>query len=232
MKVCVVGSGGREHALAIAIGRTADVVVTPGNPGIPGVTPEGHSITISGSPATEIGADLFVIGPEAPLVDGLADRLRAKGRVVFGPGADGARLEGSKAYMKEALSEAGVPTARHGAFSDRHEAVDFLHTLPGPWVVKTDGLASGKGVLVADSLEEAEADVVSKLSGEAFGEAGRLVVIEEGLVGAECSLHSATAVGCFRSLRPGTSSAWATPMPGPTPVAWARTHPCRSSTKT
>jgi phosphoribosylamine---glycine ligase len=189
MKVCVVGSGGREHALAIAIGRTADVVVTPGNPGIPGVTPEGHSITISGSPATEIDADLFVIGPEAPLVDGLADRLRAKGRVVFGPGADGARLEGSKAYMKDVLSEAGVPTARHGAFSDRHEAVDFLHTLPGPWVVKTDGLASGKGVLVADSLEEAEADVVSKLSGEAFGEAGRLVVIEEGLVGAECSLH-------------------------------------------
>ncbi len=188
MKVCVVGSGGREHALALALARTADVVVTPGNPGIPGVTPEGHSITISGSPATEIDADLFVIGPEAPLVDGLADRLRAKGCVVFGPGADGARLEGSKAYMKEVLSEAGVPTARHGVFSDPDDAVDFLHTLPGPWVVKTDGLASGKGVLVAESLEEAEADVVSKLSGEAFGQAGRLVVIEEGLIGVECSV--------------------------------------------
>ncbi len=107
---------------------------------------------------------------------------------MFGPGADGARLEGSKAYMKEVLSEAGVPTARHGAFADPDAAIGFLRTLPGPWVVKTDGLASGKGVLVTDSLEEAEADVVSKLSGDAFGEAGRLVVVEEGLIGAECSV--------------------------------------------
>ena len=189
MKVCIVGSGGREHALAIALGRTADVVVTPGNPGIPGFTPEGHALTVTGSPPDEIEADLYVIGPEAPLVDGLADRLRARGRTVFGPGADGARLEGSKAYMKEILSEAGVPTARHGVFSGADDAIAYLRTLSGPWVVKTDGLASGKGVLVADSLEEAEADIVSKLSGEAFGDAGRLVVVEEGLVGAECSVH-------------------------------------------
>jgi phosphoribosylamine---glycine ligase len=189
MKVCIVGSGGREHALAIALGRTADVVVTPGNPGIPGFTPEGNALTVTGSPPDEIEADLYVIGPEAPLVDGLADRLRARGRTVFGPGADGARLEGSKAYMKEILSEAGVPTARHGAFSGADDAIAYLRTLPGPWVVKTDGLASGKGVLVAESLEEAEQDIVSKLSGEAFGDAGRLVVVEEGLVGAECSVH-------------------------------------------
>ncbi len=186
--VCVVGSGGREHALALALGRTADVVVTPGNPGICGTTPEGHSLTSVPTPAEGIDADLYVIGPEAPLVDGLADRLRAAGRLVFGPGADGAQLEGSKAFMKEMLDEAGVPTARFGVFADPETAKEFLRQLPGPWVIKTDGLAAGKGVLVTDSLEEAEADVDAKLSGEAFGEAGRQIVIEEGLAGVECSL--------------------------------------------
>ena len=188
MIVCVVGSGGREHALARVLGRTADVVATPGNPGITGTTPEGHTLRSVDTPPEEVDADLYVIGPEAPLVDGLADRLRAAGKLVFGPGADGARLEGSKAFMKEMLAEAGVPTARFGAFSDVGEAVAFLRTLPGPWVVKTDGLAAGKGVLVTDSLAEAEADVVAKLSGSAFGEAGRRVVVEEGLTGPECSL--------------------------------------------
>ncbi len=186
--VCVVGSGGREHALALALGRTADVVVTPGNPGIGGRTPEGHTLTSVGAPPEEIEADLWVIGPEAPLVDGLADRLRAGGRLVFGPGADGARLEGSKVFMKELLAEAGVPTARYGAFVDPGAAHAFCRSLPGPWVVKTDGLAAGKGVLVTDSLEQAEADIEAKLSGDAFGEAGRRVVVEEGLVGPECSL--------------------------------------------
>jgi len=186
--VCVVGSGGREHALALVLGRTADVVVTPGNPGINGVTVEGHTLTSTAAPPEEVDADLYVIGPEAPLVDGLADRLRAAGKLVFGPGADGARLEGSKAFMKELLAEAGVPTARFGVFDHPAPAVDFLRSLPGPWVVKTDGLAAGKGVLVTDSLAEAEADVEAKLSGEAFGAAGRQVVIEEGLVGEECSL--------------------------------------------
>jgi phosphoribosylamine--glycine ligase len=186
--VCVVGSGGREHALAVVLGRTADVVVTPGNPGITGTTAEGHTITSVATPPEEIDADLFVIGPEAPLVDGLADRLRAAGRLVFGPGADGARLEGSKAFMKEMLAEAGVPTARFGVFTDPVEAKAYLATLPGPWVIKTDGLAAGKGVLVTDSRVEAEADVDAKLSGDAFGEAGRQVVVEEGLTGPECSL--------------------------------------------
>ena len=189
MKVCVVGSGGREHALALALGRTADVVVTPGNPGMPGRTREGHVITCTPAPPEEIEAGLVVIGPESPLVAGLADRLRAEGRLVLGPGADGALLEGSKAYMKEMLAEAGVPTARYGTFTDPAEAFAYLRTLPGPWVIKTDGLASGKGVLVTGSISEAEADVVSKLSGESFGEAGRRVVVEEGLDGTECSLH-------------------------------------------
>ena len=184
MKVCVVGSGGREHALAHVLSRTAEVVVTPGNPGM------ASPITVTAAPPSEIEADLVVIGPEAPLVDGLADRLRAEGRAVMGPGADGALLEGSKAFMKEVLADAGVPTARFAAFeaSQGADAVAYLETLPGPWVIKTDGLAAGKGVLVARTMEEARADVVAKLSGASFGEAGRRIVIEEGLAGEECSL--------------------------------------------
>jgi phosphoribosylamine--glycine ligase len=186
--VCVVGSGGREHALAWALGRTADVVVTPGNPGMAGETAGGRRITVTPAPPEEIEADLVVVGPEGPLVDGLADRLRARGRRVVGPGADGARLEGSKAFMKELLDEAGVPTARFGVFDRVDEAQRFLRELPGPWVVKTDGLAAGKGVLVASTVAEAEADIAAKLGGGSFGPAGRRVVIEEGLTGPECSL--------------------------------------------
>src|SRR5271166_2143392 len=114
--VCVVGSGGREHALARVLARTADVVVCPGNPGIAGRSPEGHTVTCTDTPVERVEADLYVIGPEAPLVDGLADRLRAAGKAVLGPGADGALLEGSKVFMKEVLSAAGVPTARFSTF--------------------------------------------------------------------------------------------------------------------
>src|SRR6202034_2405449 len=112
LRVCVVGSGGREHALALALARTAEVVVTPGNPGMAGTPVGGYPISISEIPPESVGADLWIIGPEQPLVDGLADKLRADDRVVFGPGADGARLEGSKAFMKEVLDQAGVGTAR------------------------------------------------------------------------------------------------------------------------
>jgi len=183
VKVCVVGSGGREHALAVALARTAQVVVTPGNAGIPGST---------STPAEEVDADLFVIGPEQPLVDGLADRLRAQGKLVYGPGADGARLEGSKAWMKEVVAAAGVPTARYGDFDELDAALAFLDTLPsgpdGGYVIKTDGLAAGKGVLVTTDRAEAEADVRDKLAGTSFGEAGRRVVIEERMVGPELSI--------------------------------------------
>lgn len=179
MRVCVVGSGGREHALAHVLSRTAEVVVTPGNPGIPGSVD---------TPPEEVDADLFVVGPEAPLVDGLADRLRAAGRLVLGPGADGAELEGSKAWMKEVVSAAGVPTARHGTFTDAESAFRFLDSMVPPFVVKTDGLAAGKGVLVTDSLTEARNGVEDYLSGAAFGDAGRRLVIEEGLVGPELSV--------------------------------------------
>ena len=192
-RVVIVGSGGREHALAHVLGRTADVLVTPGNAGIAGSTD---------TPATELEADLFVIGPEQPLVDGLADELRAQGKRVFGPGADGARLEGSKAWMKALFERAGIPTARHATFGpgQETEARAFLDTLAPPYVLKTDGLAAGKGVLVTDDRAEADAGVDAYLSGEAFGDAGTTLVIEEGLIGPELSVFAVcdgtTAVLC------------------------------------
>jgi phosphoribosylamine---glycine ligase len=183
VKVCVVGSGGREHAYATALAATADVVTAPGSPGIEGSTSE---------PVESIDADLYVIGPEVPLVDGLADRLRAAGKVVFGPGADGARLEGSKRWMKDLVASAGVPTARYGTFdaSELDAALGFLATMVPPYVIKTDGLAAGKGVLVTADHTEAAADVRDKLAGTSFGDAGRRVVIEEGLVGPEASVFA------------------------------------------
>ncbi len=179
----MVGSGGREHALAKALRRTADVVVTPGNAGMAAL-----GIECVAGPPLDVAADLYVIGPEAPLVDGLADELRAAGRLVFGPGADGARLEGSKAWLKSVLTEAGVPTAAYQTFDRPGPAVEYLRGLPGPWVVKTDGLAAGKGVLVTSDRDEAEADVLAKLSGHAFGAAGTRVVLEEALIGEELSV--------------------------------------------
>ena len=183
-RVVIVGSGAREHALAWGLAKSAEVLVTPGNAGI-----AAHGLACTSRSALELEADLFVIGPELPLVDGLADQLRAQGKVVFGPNADGARLEGSKAFMKDFLADADVPTADYEVFSDAEDAVNFLvESMRPPYVIKTDGLAAGKGVLVTNSLEEARLDVTSKLSGEAFGSAGATIVIEEGLGGEECSL--------------------------------------------
>jgi phosphoribosylamine--glycine ligase len=179
----VIGSGAREHALAWALAKSADVVVTPGNAGI-----AAHGFTCVDTPSTSLDADLFVIGPDQQVVDGLADQLRAQGKTVFGPGADGARLEGSKAYLKEFLASANVPTAAYGVFSDEAEALAFLATMTPPYVIKTDGLAAGKGVLVTRDLERASNDVREKLSGRVFSGAGRTVIIEEGLDGEECSL--------------------------------------------
>lgn len=196
MQIVVVGSGGREHALAHTF-RSAghEVVATPGNPGIPGSVGTAPEDLVTGT-------DLFVVGPETPLVDGLADRLRAAGAVVFGPGADGARLEGSKAWMKDLLVAAGVPTAAHRSFTAGEEAaaVAFLDELHAPYVIKTDGLAAGKGVLVTDDRSEAERATRDFLAGSAFGAAGTTCVIEEGLTGPELSVFAicdgTTAVLC------------------------------------
>jgi phosphoribosylamine--glycine ligase len=181
VKICVVGSGAREHALAAALSESAEVVVAPGNPGMEG-------LKCTPAPPEQVEADLWVVGPEAPLVEGLADRIRARGGLVFGPGADGARLEGSKVWAKELLVAAKVPTATGQAFANLQDALRHLRATPGPWVVKADGLAGGKGVLVTSSLREAEADVEAKLTGRAFGDAGRRVLVEEALEGEELSL--------------------------------------------
>jgi phosphoribosylamine--glycine ligase len=190
VKALVVGSGGREHALAWGLARSPvvdAVVAAPGSPGIEGVAP---CLPLDDALARAETYDLVVVGPEVPLVAGLADDLRARGVPVFGPAKAAAHLEGSKAWMKEILSAAGVPTARHRAFTAEQEddALAFLETLPGLYVVKTDGLAGGKGVLVTEDLAEARAAVRSYLAGEAFGDAGRTLVVEEGLSGPELSL--------------------------------------------
>ncbi len=182
VKVVVVGSGAREHALCAALARSAEVVCTPGSPGIEAIA------KCTDDKPEELDADLFVIGPEQPLVDGLADRLRAQGKLVFGPGADGALLEGSKAFMKEFVASAEVPTARFATFDEVDAAVAHLQSAEAPYVIKTDGLAAGKGVLVTSDLDEAIADVRAKQSGETFGGAGATVVIEEAMSGPELSV--------------------------------------------
>ncbi|HEY2812880.1 MAG TPA: phosphoribosylamine--glycine ligase [Acidimicrobiales bacterium] len=173
MRVCILGGGGREHALAWAADRFGhEVVVVPGNAGIPWAsTAEPHD------------SDLYVLGTDDAVCSGQGDRLRAAGHLVFGPDRDGGRLEGSKQWMKELLDGAGVPTARYATVRDASAAERFLRTLPGGYVVKTDYLALGKGVLVTEDLDEAIADARSKLAHGA-------VVIEERLDGLEFSLHA------------------------------------------
>ena len=188
MDIVVVGSGAREHALAYTFERQGhSVTVTPGNAGVPLSTARR---------AEELSADLFVIGPEQPLVDGLADRLRIQGKLVFGPGADGAQLEGSKAWMKQVLSAAGVPTAKFSVANTPAEVEIGVRYFFDPELssgrgcaIKTDGLAAGKGVGVFTDPDEAIVDGLAKLDG-AFGAAGDRVVIEELLEGREVSLFA------------------------------------------
>jgi len=198
VKVLVVGGDGRAHALAWALDRspsTTEVTAAPGNPGVarmglacPPV--DANDPGAVAAVADDLDVDLVVVSPEQPLVNGVVDAVEARGRRAFGPTADGARLEGSKAWMKEVLADAGVPTARHGAFGvdDEAAALAYLDELPGLYVVKTDGLAAGKGVVVTESIDDARDAVRRYLSGEAFGDAGRTLVIEEGLTGPELSL--------------------------------------------
>jgi phosphoribosylamine--glycine ligase len=197
-KVLVVGSGGREHALALrllASASVSEVIVCPGNAGTR-AAPAGSGkrfTNAAGDPAEvarEHRVDLAVIGPEAPLCDGLVDRLAKEGIVAFGPSRLAARLEGSKAFMKDFAARHGILTARHVVLNDASGAERAVASFERPPVVKADGLCAGKGVVVAASKEEAISAARSMLSGERFGEAGRTVVLEERLEGAEASVHA------------------------------------------
>ena len=194
MNVLVLGSGGREHALAWAIAKSPrldSLFVAPGNGGTAAIAKNvpldmNDADAVIGFARSE-NVDLVVIGPEAPLVAGVADAIRAAGIAVFGPGAQGARLEGSKSFSKEFMLAHGLPTARYKKCTSQEEAMDYLHEVGAPIVVKADGLAAGKGVVVADDMEEAEEAVRDCFAGD-FGEAGSVVVIEEMLEGPECSM--------------------------------------------
>jgi phosphoribosylamine---glycine ligase len=195
MKVLVLGGGGREHALCWALDRAASVdtvLCAPGNAGIAEVADLRAIDATDGAAvvalARDEAVDLVVIGPEAPLVAGVADALREAGIDVFGPTADGARIEGSKTFAKDVMAAAGVPTAAHWSGSDPAEARAALDRFAPPYVVKADGLAAGKGVRICAERAEAEEAIDDALVAGAFGEAGATLVIEEFLHGPEVSL--------------------------------------------
>lgn len=199
MKILLLGSGGRESALAWGLARspeTTELFVAPGNPGT-SVLGDNQSCDVSDpvavlSLARRLGPHLVVIGPEAPLVAGVGDMLRSKDFPVFGPDRDAAHIEGSKAHAKELMAAAGVPTARAGVFTDVSAAEPFLDELGAPYVIKADGLAAGKGVVVTSDRSEATAALVDALHNRRFGDAGASVLIEEFLDGPEVSLIAFT----------------------------------------
>ena len=198
MNILLLGSGGREHALAVALAaspRCDELYIAPGNGGTAAV---GENVLLDAEDpaavadfARETGCGLVVIGPEAPLVVGVADAVRAVGIPCFGPGAEGAQVEGSKKFSKELMERAGVPTAAYASFTDEAAALAYVRDQGAPLVVKADGLAAGKGVVVATELSQAE-DAVRACFDGAFGKAGATVVIEEMMTGPECSLLAFT----------------------------------------
>ena len=197
--ILLLGSGGREHALLAKLAespRAGRLYVAPGNGGmdvmaekVEGLDAEDPVAVAEWARTHEIG--LVVIGPEAPLVAGVADAVRAAGIACFGPNGDAAQMEGSKKFAKQVMSRAGAPTAAYRSFTDEQSCSDYVRRVGAPIVVKADGLAAGKGVIVAKTTEEALAGVHECFSG-AFGEAGATVVVEETLDGPECSLLALT----------------------------------------
>jgi phosphoribosylamine--glycine ligase len=196
MKVLVIGGGGREHALAWKLGQSArvdEVIVAPGNAGTahePGMRNEAVAVTdIDGlvALAKREAVGLTVVGPEVPLVAGVVDRFTREGLRCFGPGAAAAQLEGSKAFAKDFLARHRIPTAHYAVFTELAPALAHVREQGAPIVIKADGLAAGKGVVVATTLDEAEAALNDMLGQQAFGDASSRVVIEEFLDGEEAS---------------------------------------------
>ncbi len=197
MKVLLVGSGGREHALAWAIATSPlcdELVCAPGNAGMAEL---GRCVDVGAEDvegllalAREENANYVVVGPEAPLVAGLVDRLDTAGIKSFGPSVAAAALEGSKGFMKDFCARHNIPTAAYGRFTDAAKAKAFIREKDGALVVKTDGLAAGKGVLICDTPEEAQAAVDTMMAEKAFGAAGNEIVVEEFLDGEEASFFA------------------------------------------
>ncbi len=197
MKILVVGSGGREHALCWAIAASPLVEMLYCAPGNAGIAAEAECVPIGADDvegivefATEHAIEFVVVGPEAPLVAGLVDRLEATGIKAFGPSAEAAQLEASKGFTKDLCTKYGIPTAAYGRFTEIGPAKAFIRDNGAPIVVKADGLAAGKGVIIAETIAEAEAAVDDMLGAGAFGAAGAEIVIEEFLTGEEASFFA------------------------------------------
>ncbi|HVJ83742.1 MAG TPA: phosphoribosylamine--glycine ligase, partial [Planctomycetia bacterium] len=194
-----IGRGGREHALAWRLAKSPSVEKSFVAPGNPGTAADAINVPIPEDDVAEIlrfckreKIDLAVIGPEAPLVAGLADALRAAGVAVFGPSKDAAELEGSKIFCKRFLRKANIPTAEFHVFTEMEQVENYLDNRPGPCVVKADGLAAGKGAIVCDTERHAHAAAVRMLVDKEFGKAGEQILIEERLEGPEVSILALT----------------------------------------
>jgi len=196
MKVLIIGSGGREHALAWKCAQAKhvdEVLVAPGNagtarePGVRNVAVSSDDVEALAELAQNEQAELTIVGPEAPLVDGVVDRFAELGLPCFGPSAAAAQLEGSKAFTKDFLARHGIPTAAYQNFTSLDDALAYIRQQGAPIVIKADGLAAGKGVIVAHSLEDAEQAATDMLADGSFGEAGAKIVVEEFLDGEEAS---------------------------------------------
>lgn len=195
MKILVIGSGGREHALAWKLSRSPrspQILCAPGNPGISRVA---ECVPIRADDleglvglAKDRGIDLTVVGPEIPLALGIVDRFESDGLRIFGPGKDAARIESSKAFAKRFMTDHGIPTARAETFSDARSAAAYARKQAVPLVIKADGLAAGKGVVVAETLADAEQAIEQMMTRRVFGSAGERVVVEEFLSGEEATM--------------------------------------------
>jgi phosphoribosylamine---glycine ligase len=195
VKVLVVGNGGREHAIVWSLLKSPKVEKVYCAPGNGGIQKDAECVDIAATDieglvhfAKETKVDLTVVGPEVPLLSGIVDRFEEERLAIFGPRREAARIEGSKRFAKEFMKKYGIPTADFKSFTESSKAIEYIRGKGAPIVVKADGLAAGKGVVVASTVEEAEKAVIDAMEEKVFGDAGREIVIEEFLSGQEMSL--------------------------------------------